>query len=109
MPNIIVSTTSNLVKQWRESGRPCGVVFVSTHCPFCAEARPNIVSALAPKTEILFGSILADMDFELADELNVEGVPTVVLWDDGEEVGRYEGYGEEKDYKALFAKLEPSE
>ena len=105
MPNVIIATTSNLVRQWRESGGPCGVLFVSSHCPFCKQATPNIVSAVAP-TGILFGSISADSDFALADELDVQGVPTVVLWNEGKEVARYEGYGEVKDYEDLLAKVE---
>ena len=68
------------------------IEFFATWCPHCAHMMPIV----AQIKELLQGQVLIcqidiDKNSDLADNLNVQGVPTFIIYKDGEEVWRQNG------------------
>ncbi len=80
------------------------VEFFATWCPHCAKMAPivdQIRELLAGRVNIHQFDI--DKNEELADDQNVQGVPTFILYVDGREVWRHSGEIEAND---LLMKIE---
>ncbi|MFC4737405.1 thioredoxin family protein [Bacillus daqingensis] len=83
------------------NGEDALIYFYSGQCEYCNQATPVLV----PMAED------AGADLELYNVLefnegwedyNLEGTPTVILFEDGEEVDRITGLGPEEEYEQLF-------
>lgn len=66
------------------------IKFYATWCGPCKMIKP-VVDKLASETGIPLVEIDIDENPEFADAYNVQGVPTLVLVEDGEEVARHVG------------------
>lgn len=87
-----------------ENGEDVTVYYFSPTCVYCQEATP-IVVPLAEELGIDMKKMNL-LEFDLMDYYGLEGTPTIVHYEDGEEVGRIVGLPEnpEEDYRAFFEK-----
>ena len=80
------------------------VEFFATWCPHCQRMMPvveQIKELLDGRTDIYQFDI--DKNQEAADSLNVESLPTFIVYRDGKEVWRHSG---EMDGQVLLSKIE---
>lgn len=80
------------------------VEFYATWCPHCQKMMPvveQIKELLAGRVQVTQYDI--DKNQELADDQNVESIPTFILYADGKEVWRHTG---EMDGNALLVEIE---
>ncbi|MDB4956831.1 MAG: thioredoxin [Myxococcales bacterium] len=64
--------------------------FTAAWCGPCKQLRP-VLESLASEKQIKLAMIDVDHDPVLAQQFQVRSMPTVVLWRDGREVGRFVG------------------
>lgn len=64
--------------------------FTAAWCGPCRQLRPTL-EALATTYEIALVEVDVDADPVTAQQFSVRSMPTVVLWRDGREVGRFVG------------------
>jgi len=73
------------------------VVFSMRNCPFCVKAQPHLEKlASIMRMSVTVGQIDADESQELVRKCSVSGVPTVILFENGQEVYRLGGYDHEE-------------
>ncbi|MBU1019711.1 MAG: thioredoxin family protein, partial [Firmicutes bacterium] len=58
-------------------------------CPDCFAIKPHLSKLELDFPEYDFYSINRDMDIELARHLNIFGIPSFLIYNDGEEIGRF--------------------
>ncbi|MBD5164000.1 MAG: thioredoxin family protein [Bacteroidales bacterium] len=80
------------------------VEFYATWCPHCQRMMPVIdqIRELVGDSAKIY-QLDVDKDSEIADEQEVTGTPTFILYSDGREVWRYSG---EIDGNVLLQKIE---
>lgn len=86
------------------SSRVVMIEFYATWCPHCQRMMPvveQIKELLDGRTDIYQFDI--DKNQEAADSLNVESLPTFIVYRDGKEVWRHSG---EMDGQVLLSKIE---
>lgn len=94
--NRAISSNSSVAS---EQGRPYVVDFYATWCPPCKKLAPvfhDLESKYADKAD--FVSIDIDKEGALATSMNIEGVPTVIVFADEtmkQELGRVVGFDPE--------------
>lgn len=83
-----------------ESGEPVTVYFFSPTCVYCRNTTPIVV----PLTEELNIDMkkMNLLEFDLMDYYGIEGTPTIIHYENGEEVARIVGQHEEADFRAFF-------
>jgi thiol-disulfide isomerase/thioredoxin len=84
-----------------ENGEEATVYFYSSTCPYCKEATPRLV----PLTEELGVDLVQFNLLEFDDgwnEYNIESTPTIVHYNNGEEVERIEGSASNEEFTAFF-------
>ena len=76
------------------------VYYFSPTCTYCQQTTPILV----PLTEELGIDMvkLNLLEYDKMDYYHIEGTPTVIHYEDGEEVGRISGYHEEEAFQAFF-------
>lgn len=87
-----------------DSSKVVMVEFFATWCPHCQRMMPvveQIKELLDGRTDIYQFDI--DKNQEAADSLNVESLPTFIVYRDGKEVWRHSG---EMDGQVLLSKIE---
>ena len=72
-----------------ESNPQVLVYFYTKWCPDCFVIKPHIPRLECEFKEYIFYSIDRDMDIELAKHLNIFGIPSFLIYRDGEEIGRF--------------------
>lgn len=80
------------------------IEFYATWCPHCQKMMPVVeqIRELVGDSAKIY-QLDVDKDSELADEQEVTGTPTFILYSDGREVWRYSG---EIDGNVLLQKIE---
>lgn len=94
--------TEEQFDEFAHSGKPCVFDFSATWCGPCRMLAP-VVEDLADKYKgkYFFYGIDIDSSEELAIKYGIEVVPTIVVFNNGKEVGRTSGYME-KDVLETF-------
>lgn len=95
--NIIVP---NALDEKIENGEPVTVYFFSPTCSFCQKTTP-IVAPLAEELNIDMKKMNL-LEFDKMEYYNIEGTPTIVHYDNGEEVARIVGQQKEDDFRIFF-------
>uniref|UniRef100_A0A7R9WLB8 Thioredoxin domain-containing protein n=1 Tax=Craspedostauros australis TaxID=1486917 RepID=A0A7R9WLB8_9STRA len=65
--------------------------FTATWCPPCKMIKEPYEKLSDEFTEIGFGKVDVDDNSETAADYDITGVPTFILFNDGEQVGRFSG------------------
>jgi thioredoxin 1 len=90
-----------------------GLVLVKFHAPWCGWCRKlaPIVEKLAGEyqSRLSFVGVNTDENRKLAARLGVEGLPTMMLFRDGERIETIVGFRSEEDLRALLEKHLPAE
>ena len=86
--------------------KPVIVDFWASWCPPCMITKP-VLEKLAKEyaEKIHFMPVNADDSHEVLEQFRVHGIPTVITFRNGKEVGRVTGAQGEKSYRALFESL----
>ena len=79
--------------------------FYAEWCGPCKMLTPIIEKVQGNYSEVSFRSINIDEDFEVAQKYFVRSVPTVIIEQDGKEVGRYAGLQSELTYTNALNEL----
>lgn len=88
-----------------ESGEPVVAYFFSPTCSYCKEMTP-ILMPIAKELNIdIFQYNLLEF-FQVAGDYNIEGTPTLIYFNEGEEVDRLYGGAPDADIRQFFAKNE---
>jgi thioredoxin 1 len=70
--------------------KPTVYAFTAIYCPYCWAAMPGIKNLEKSETCIV-ERVNVNVNKELAENYNIEGVPTLVVVENGKEVFRAEG------------------
>ena len=97
---------SQFLEKAKSSEKPIVVDFWAPWCAPCRMTKP-VLEKLAREyhEDVDFWPINSDENQELIQELKVYGIPTVLLIQDGEIVGRYTGAQREDAYRKMFEAL----
>ncbi|NJP36795.1 thioredoxin family protein [Alkalicoccus luteus] len=77
------------------------IYFYSGRCDYCNQATPVLVPMAEDAGADL--ELYNVLEFEEGwNDFDIEGTPTVILFEDGEEVDRITGLGPEEEYEQLF-------
>jgi len=79
--------------------------FYSEWCGPCKMLTPIMEKVQGNYSEVSFRSINIDEEFEVAQKYFVRSVPTVIIEQDGKEVGRYAGLQSELTYTNALNEL----
>ncbi|MDV2884203.1 thioredoxin family protein [Alkalihalophilus pseudofirmus] len=77
------------------------VYFYSSTCPYCKEATPRLVPISEELGVDLVQYNLTEFDEGWSDQ-NIESTPTIVHFENGEEVDRIVGSAPDEEYRAFF-------
>lgn len=80
------------------------VDFYATWCGPCVQMEP-VLETIADTTDATILKVDVDQHQQLAASFNVRGVPTMVVYHDGEQVERRVGYQSEPDLREIVANL----
>jgi thioredoxin 1 len=91
-------TTADFGSRVLEAGRPVVVQFDASWCPFCRKVRPYI-DALASRKGGAVDVYRLDVDASkaVASYYQVQSLPTIIIFVDGDEYARYEGAPEQQE------------
>lgn len=64
------------------------LVFIASWCPDCSFIKPHLPEIEQEFKDYTFISVDRDENTELAQELNIFGIPSFVIFRDGQEIGR---------------------
>lgn len=105
MSNIVELSPSNFEEEVIGSEIPVLVDFWAPWCMPCKMMEP-VIEAMAKRFEgrIKVGKVNTDDHPSIASRYNVFGIPTVILFKNGQEIERVVGFISEK---ALASKVEP--
>jgi len=89
-----------------ESEKLVVVDFFAKWCPPCTAMTPVVDKLCAEMKNVVFAKIDVDEAGDLADSLNVEKMPTFILFRNGSKVGEYVGSEEEHLRKTIQSHLQ---
>jgi thiol-disulfide isomerase/thioredoxin len=72
-----------------ESNKLCIVYFYTKWCPDCFMMKPALPRLEKDYPEITFYSFNRDSDIHLAKHLEIYGIPSFLIFNNGDEIGRY--------------------
>lgn len=64
------------------------LVFMATWCPDCSFIKPKLPEIESDFSDYKFIQVDRDENIYLAQEMNVYGIPSFVVYSDGTEIGR---------------------
>lgn len=89
-----------------ESDKPVIVDFWASWCAPCMVSKPTLEKLAGEYEEqIRFMPVNADDSREVLEQFRVYGIPTVITFRGGKEVGRVTGAQGEKEYRTMFETL----
>jgi thioredoxin 1 len=93
MAEPIAVTDDSFTKDVKESDLPVVVDFWASWCGPCKMVDP-IVKELAEELDgkVVFAKVNTDENLETPTSLGVQGIPTLIFFRDGQEVGRVVGF-----------------
>lgn len=80
------------------------VDFGAPWCGYCRRLAPVIEKVAGEETDIQFYSVDIDNDEEIAQRFQIDTVPTVIFFKDGEAKDQFVGFISYSDVKAFMAK-----
>lgn len=97
---------SEFQQKLSESGKPVIVDFWADWCRPCMVSKP-ILEKLAKEfaEQVDFMPVNADESREVLEQFRIFGIPTVITFRDGKEVGRVTGSQAESSYRSMFDSL----
>lgn len=78
------------------------VDFYADWCGPCKMVAPVIQEIAEERQDIAVGKINVDESYELAAKYNVSSIPTIILFNNGEEINRIVGYRPKEDILDLL-------
>jgi len=81
-------------------GESATVYYFSPTCSYCQQTTPVVMPVAEDMDVDLLQMNL--LEYEKMDYYDVEGTPTIIHYEDGEEVDRIVGYHEEDEFRTFF-------
>lgn len=72
-----------------KSGKPVVVEFSAPWCPDCVYINPYLPKLEADNPEFEFYAMDRDENLDLCEKLDVLGIPSFIVFDNGKEVSRF--------------------
>ena len=97
---------SEFQQKLSESNKPVIVDFWASWCAPCMMAKPileKLAKEYSDKVEIM--PVNADESREVLEQFRIFGIPTVITFRNGKEVGRVTGSQVESNYRSMFESL----
>lgn len=106
MAKPIVVTDADFEQKVLQSDKPVVVDFWAPWCAPCRVIAP-ILDKLAEDYEgrLTIAKVNTDEHFQHASRLGIQGIPTLVIFKNGKEVGRLVGSRSEAQYREAFDKV----
>ncbi len=79
--------------------------FFGTHCGPCKTLAPVYHELADDLAVVNFGTMCTDEEYDFSKELNIQFVPTVRFYRNGQQVAEFSGYKERKELNEFMAKL----
>ena len=100
MSDVQKVTTDTFVSEVLQNQTPVLVDFYADWCPPCRMLAP-LLDRLAGEYagQIKFVKVNSDENPELADRFGITGLPTVLLFQDGQQVGQFVGLPQEDELR----------
>lgn len=83
-----LKTTKNFYEAV-EKNELCIIYFYTIWCPDCFVMKPVLPRLEKDYPAIKFYSMNRDKDIQLAKHLEIYGIPSFLMFDNGDEIGRY--------------------
>lgn len=75
---------------WEKTkGKKAVFMFSADWCPDCRFIEPALPELEKENADFTFYSVDRDEFIDLCGELNVFGIPSFIVWDEGKEIGRF--------------------
>lgn len=87
------------------SGAVVVVDIYSAGCPPCQKFAPTFAKVAASLTDVIFVKISGPDFMKLVNELLVSGFPTILVYKNGKQVGKYKGDRSVSDFTAYVQKM----
>ncbi len=84
--------------------KPVLVDFFADWCGPCKMMAPVIEEIAGERDDVEVGKLDVDSETEIAGRYNVSGIPTLILFNNGEEVDRQVGFGGKAAIEAMLDK-----
>ncbi len=89
-------------KELINSGKVVVIDFFATWCGPCQMYKPVFGEVAQEMTDVEMALIDIDQDIDFAGENGVMGVPTTIIFKDGKEVARFDGFKPAEELKAFI-------
>ncbi len=106
MAKPIVVTDADFEEKVLQADKPVVVDFWAPWCAPCRVIAP-ILDKLATEYEgrLTIAKVNTDEEIQHASRLGIQGIPTLIIFKNGQEVGRLVGSRSEAQYREVFNKV----
>jgi len=103
---VIEINKDNFEKEVLQSSKPVLLDFYADWCGPCKMAAPILEELAGEYSEkVVIGKLDVDKNQEVAGKFGVMSIPTVILFDKGEEVDKQIGFAGKEGYEAMIKKV----